>query len=109
MMTRQPLGGGVGVKGGEQGVPLVLHLAHHGGVHRWGIHWAEGHDLKCIFFPVGAKEGEFLLIQVADTDLMVALACIKTDKPQSAEAVAKVVDGVITVGDGVFECEGHTV
>jgi len=34
-----------------------------------------------VYFSVGAKEGKFLLIQEADTDLMVALARVEADKP----------------------------
>ena len=101
--------GGVGVKGVEQRVPLVLQLPHHGSVYGWGIHGPERHDLECVLFSVGAEEGQLLLIEDPNADLVVALTGVQTNKPQSPKTVSEVVYRIIAAGNGIFKCAGDAV
>jgi hypothetical protein len=42
----------------------------------WGVFRAEWHHLKCVLLAVGTKEGELVMTDEADANLVVSLAGI---------------------------------
>ena len=58
---------------------------------------------------IRANKGELFLILLMDSNLMEASFAVETNEVQSAMGVAKVVKGVITVGNGVFEWVGNGI
>ena len=58
---------------------------------------------------IRANKGELFLILLTDSNLMEAGFAVKTNEVQSAMGVAKVVKGIIAVGNGVFEWVGNGV
>ena len=98
-------GGGLsgGVLEAEQGIPFAVQDLHQGGVDGGGVAGSKGHDSETVFAAIRGEEGKFLLIALSDPDLVVTGAGVQGDEEEGAIVVTKVVDGVVTTGDGVGE------
>jgi hypothetical protein len=58
---------------------------------------------------VRSKESKLFLAAGADGDLMIPSLVVETDEKKVASRVAKLVDGIVAMRDGVFEGEGDSV
>ena len=101
--------GGLGVQRIEEGIPLLLHDLHHSGVRGGGVLRSERHHFEGVLLAIRAEKGELVTVHQAYTDLMVALAGIKTDEPKMAKPVTKVVDSVVAARDRILEREGDCI
>jgi hypothetical protein len=88
-------------------VAIGIKSVHHCCVNGWGVTWSEWHDTKRILFVVWSKKCELLLILRSDMDLMVSCFVVQSNKVEATCRVAEVVDGIIAMGDRVFEAENH--
>jgi hypothetical protein len=93
----------IGVAETVEGIPFNLKDAHHGGVKCRGIARTKGHDAEGVFFMVGAEEGQLFLIAVMGKNLVIACLVIETDEEKASGGIAKIVNGIIEAGNGVFE------
>lgn len=93
----------------EKSIPFVLEDTHHRGVEGRSIARAEGHNGEGILFVIGPEEGEFWLVLEADEDLMVAGFVVQADEIKAPSGVAKIINGIITARNRVFEREGDLV
>jgi hypothetical protein len=100
---------GVWVKRVKEGIPLVLHDAHHSGVASRCVLRPEWHHLKGVLLAVRAEKGELVTVDKTDSNLVVALASIKTDESKTAEPITKIVDGIIAARNRIFEREGDCI
>ena len=58
---------------------------------------------------IRANKGELFLILLMDSNLMEASFAVETNEVQSAVGVTEVVEGIIAVGNGVFEWAGNGI
>ena len=92
----------------EEGLPFLSHEEHEGTVAGRAVEGAEGHDIESEELVIGSREAELLLIRLANCNLMEAGLGIHTDPEEMAGTGGKVVNGLVTPGDGeaVGECNG---
>ena len=93
----------------EAVVPFIAHDLHHTRVGGRGIAGSKGEDGEAVFAVVWGKEGQFLLVALADMKLMVSRAGVEGDEVQSAIAIPQILNGVIAARDGICKRKGHCI
>ena len=93
----------VGVARSIKDLPFGLENAHHASIESGSVARTERHHAEAPLLVIGRKEGEFLLVAVADCDLMVASLVVEGDKIETTSRVAEVVDSIVTARNRILK------
>jgi hypothetical protein len=99
----------VGVARSIKDLPFGLENAHHASIESGSVARTERHHAEAPLLVIGCKEGEFLLVAVADCDLMVASLVVEGDKKETTSRVAEVVDSVVAARNRILKRKSNLI